>query len=158
MLSRLLLEDKKSWDQTCEDLNLKNFSLRVPTVNDITTLHTFNVELSELFTLVQYHFNKARRNKDAIERIIENVLKDYYKGSNEAARRAAGLQYAQKYPIPESIAHFFETETVNLFTLEDEINGYYYSLDAILKSLHHKASAKITNNSLLNIERSLLPS
>lgn len=157
MLKRLLLEDVNEWNELCKRLTEENFKLQVPVVNDTSTLHEFNCKLSNLFTEVQYYYNQARRNKDAIERIIEIVLRDYYKGKNDAARKAAGYQLAQKYPIPEEISHFYETETVDLFKLEDEINGYYYCLDAILKSLHHKASAKITNNSILNIERTLIP-
>lgn len=157
MLKRLLLEDNHEWYQITETLIEQNKNLKVPMVNDTTTLHQFNVNLSELFTEVSYYFAKARRNKDAIERIIENTLKDYYKGPNDTARRAAGLQLAQNYPIPDDIQDYFSTKTVNLFELQDQINGYYYALDAIIKSLHMKSGAKITSNSLLNLEKTLVP-
>ncbi len=157
MLKRLLLEDYDDREALCKQLVEENMELKVPTVNDTTTLHNFNCELSTLFDRSQYWFNKSRQDKDAIERLLEVVLKDYYVGKNDAARRAAGYQFAQKYPIPEDILHFFNTQVVNLFELEDKINGCYYTLDAIMKSLHHKSSAKITNNSILNIERSLVP-
>lgn len=156
MLRRLLLEDMDEWNRICESISLKNQSLRVPTVNDTTTLHHFNVDLSDLFTEANYHFGKARRNKDAIERIIENTLKDYYKGPNEIARKAAGLQLSQRYPVPESIEAYYPYPTVNLFELQDKINGYFYDLDAVLKTLQIKSGAKITNNSILNIEKSLI--
>lgn len=158
ILSRILLEDLTEWYQITERLAEQNKNLRVPSVNDTTTLHQFNIELSDLFTEANYYFAKARRNKDAIERIIENTLKDYYKGPNDIARKAAGMQLAKEYPVPDNVHAFFPDNTVNLFELQDQINGYYYVLDAIIKTLHLKAGAKITSNSILNIERSLIPS
>ncbi|CDQ41905.1 hypothetical protein [Virgibacillus salexigens] len=158
VLHRLLLEDINEWERICEKLNEQNNNLKVPLENNTTTLHQFNMDLSDLFTEVNYYFGKARRNKDAISRIIENVLKDLYKGQNDLARKAAGIQLAQRYPVPDTAKPYYPEDFVNLFELEDQINAYYYALDAALKSLNHKASAKITNNSILNIERSLLPS
>src|SRR5690606_12596396 len=146
ILHRLLLENYDEWQKTCDSLIKRNKDITVPSVNDITTLHNFNVALSELYTETSYYFALARQNRDAIKRIIENTLKDYYKGKNDAARKAAGVQYAQKYPVPESAKPFYPSDTVNLFDLEDKINGYYYILESIMKSLEHKASAKITSN------------
>jgi uncharacterized protein YpuA (DUF1002 family) len=115
-------------------------------------LHNFNVRVNELFNRVIYDFARARRNKDAIERLVDNVLKDYYSGPNELARKAAGIQLAKSYPAPVE----WGQETIDLFDLEDRFRFYFYSLDATVKSLAMKGEAKITNNSLLKLEKDLV--
>jgi len=151
VLERLLQEDFTRWDILIDEYEQMNRSLKVPSV-DKTALHHFNVRVEEEYTKALYDFGRARRNKDAIQRLIKNVLEDYYKGPNEQARRAAGIQYARNYPAPD----FYHSPTVNLFDLEDRFLGYYYALEATVKSLEAKASAKITSNSLLNIEKSIV--
>jgi hypothetical protein len=148
VLERLLLEDLDDWEKIIANLEQRNLNLKVPLENTKTTLHHFNCQLNELYTEVQYYFARARRNKDAIERLIDNVLKDHYKGGNDRERRAAGIQFAQKYPAPVG----FYPETVDLFYLEDKFKWFYYSLESIIQSLNAKAGAKITNNSLLKID------
>jgi hypothetical protein len=151
VLERLLQEDFEKWDQLVEEYEQINRSLKVPAVEK-TALHHFNVRVEEEYTKALYDFGRARRNKDAIQRLIKNVLEDYYKGPNEQARKAAGIQYAKNYPAPDNYPY----PTVNLFDLEDRFLGYYYLLEATVKSLEAKAGAKITNNSLLNIENNII--
>lgn len=152
-LRHLLMEDFDELDRIAFEFESRNRALKVPHENNTSTLHEFNININELYTEVEYEFAKARAYKDAIARIIENVLKDYYKGTNEIARKAAGYQLARKYPVGE----FYHEPYINLFDLEHRINRYYNSLESSVKILKAKAEAKITNNSLLNIERSLIP-
>ncbi len=150
VLSRLLNESFEEWDRLVSEYEQTNRALKVPAV-DKTQLHNFNCQVEEEYTKAVYDFGRARRNKDAIQRLLKNVLEDYYKGSNEQARKAAGIQFAQNYPTPAE----FPFPTVNLFDMEDKFNGYYYDMEATVKSLHAKSEAKITNNSLLNIENDI---
>jgi hypothetical protein len=151
VLERLLSENTMEWEELVNQYENDNKILKVPSV-DKTALHTFNVRVEELYTRALYDFGRARRNKDAIDRLLKNVLEDYYKGPNEQARKAAGIQFARKFPAPD----LYHADTINLFDLEDQFNGYYYSLQSTIKSLQAKADAKITNNSLLNIERDII--
>ena len=151
VLERLLQENFDEWDQLVADYEQTNRSLKVPPVEK-TALHHFNVRVEEEYTKALYDFGRARRNKDAIQRLIKNVLEDYYKGPNDQARRAAGIQYAKNYPAPDN----YPAPTVNLFDLEDRFLGYYYMMEATVKSLQAKADARITNNSLLNIESNII--
>ncbi|EOO44404.1 hypothetical protein [Bacillus cereus] len=152
MLERLLYEDLLTWENTIREYEDANVVLKVPSENSPSTLHSFNINVNELYTKVIHDFARARRNKDAIQRLIKTVLEDYYKGSNEQARKAAGIQLARVFPTPEN----YPVQTVNLFDLEDAFNGIFYALEATVKSLQAKADAKITSNSLLNIEKSLV--
>ena len=156
ILERLLMENLNEWETIVDNLSCRNNELLVPTVNDTTTLHDFNVNLANFFSEVTFYFAKARRNKDAITRLIKNVLRDNYRGQNDLARRAAGIQLAQRYPVPEAVLPFQQNDHIDLFDLEDVFNGHYYILESIIQTLHVKSGAKITNNSLLNLERSLL--
>lgn len=151
VLERLLQEDFFYWDNLCAEYEKINRSLKVPSV-DKTALHEFNAKVEEYYTRAVYDYGRACRNKDAITRLIKNVLDDYYQGPNDRARKAAGIQFAQRFPAPE----FYPEETVNLFDLEDKFLGYYYSMKATVMSLEAKAGAKITNNSLLNIETTIV--
>jgi hypothetical protein len=152
VLERLLNEDFQNWDKLMLYYEDKNKKLRVPSENTSETLHTFNINLNELFTEASYDFARARRNKEAIERLLESTLKDYYKGSNELARKAGGIQYARVYPAPD----FWPQETINLFDLEDQFRHYFYTMDSTMKTLEQKAGGKITNNSLLRLEQKIL--
>lgn len=150
VLERLLQEDFHEWENLLRTYEETNRSLKVPTV-ERTALHHFNQQVEEWYTRALYDYSRARRNKDAITRLIEMTLKDFYQGTNEAARKAAGIQYARSYPAPS----FYPRETVNLFDLEDQFLFYYYGLEATVKSLQAKADAKITTNSLLNLEQAI---
>lgn len=150
VLERLLQENFSEWDHLVFQYEQTNRSLKVPAVEK-TALHHFNVRVEEEYTKALYDFGRARRNKDAIQRLIKNVLEDFYRGQNEQARRAAGIQLARQFPAPDN----YPVSTINLFDLEDRFVGYYYSLEATVKSLQAKSDAKITNNSLLNIENSI---
>lgn len=152
VLARLLQEDLDQWSKLLQYYEEKNGQLVVPFENNTTTLHHFNVELNNLYNQAYYDYARARRNKEAIERLLESVLKDYYKGPNPDARRAGGIQYARNYPAPD----FYPTETVDLFWLEDQFRYIYYHMEATIKILQMKAEGKITNNSLLRIEQSIL--
>lgn len=151
VLERLLQEEPAHWERLVAQYEATNRSLKVPAVDKVA-LHHFNVMVEDTYTQALYDFGRARRNKDAIQRLLKNVLEDYYKGSNGESRKAAGIQFAKVYPAPESYPY----PTVNLFDLEDMFNGFHYSLEATIKSLQAKADAKITNNSLLNIEKNLI--
>src|SRR5579875_2129938 len=152
VLERLLSEDFQAWDKLMIYYEEKNKNLRIPSENTLETLHYFNIALNELYTEASYDFARARRNKDAIERLLESTLKDYYKGSNDLARKAGGIQYARSYPAPD----FWPHETVNLFDLEDLFRHYYYTMESTIKTLEQKASGKITNYSLLRIEQKIM--
>lgn len=152
ILERLLQEDFISWEDKIHSYEMQNINLKVPMENSPTSLHFFNIGVNELYTQVIHDFGRARRNKDAIQRLLKSVLEDYYKGSNEQARKAAGIQYARNYPAPEN----HPAPAVNLFELEDIFNGIFYSLESTVKSLQAKADAKITSNSLLNIEKNMV--
>lgn len=151
VLERLLSENFEHWDSLVAEYERTNRSLKVPNL-DKSALHIFNQKVEETYNNAVHDFGRARRNKDAIARLIDNTLKDYYKGANEIARKAAGIQFARNFPAPEWYPH----PTVNLFDLEDRFVGYYYSLNATVKSLEAKADAKITTNSLLNIEERII--
>jgi len=163
VLQRLLEIDLDLWDKKINFFEESSKELKVPMENNTITLHEFNLKLNDLYSEVVYWYYEARRNKDAIERLLETILKDYYKGQNELARKAAGIQLARGYPIHNipfiPINHrCVYNEKVNLFDLEDIINGHYYKLAATIKSLQAKAEAKITNNSLIKLEQNLTPS
>jgi len=149
MIDRLLREPLDDWFLLVAHYETDNKKLPVPFDNSIENLYVFNSKLNELYTNCYYDYARAKRNKDAIERLIENVLKDYYTGKNDAIRRAAGIQYAQAFPLVDG-------ETINLFALEDAFNGIFYSLDATIQVLKAKAESKITNNSLIKLEKSLI--
>lgn len=151
VIERLLSEDFARWDELIAEYERTNRSLKVPPV-DKTALHFFNQSVEEHYTRAVYDFGRARRNKDAIARLIDNTLKDLYKGQNELARKAGGIQFARNFPAPENYPY----PTVDLFELEDRFVGFYYSMDATVKSLQAKADAKITNNSLLNVEERII--
>ncbi|WP_067923923.1 hypothetical protein [Alicyclobacillus shizuokensis] len=152
VLERLLMEDLHAWDKLVADYEERNRKLVVPMENTTETLHIFNIQLSELYTQVYYDFARAKRNRDAIQRFLESVLKDYYSGPNPDARRAGGIQFAREYPAPE----FWPFPKVNLFEIEDIWNKYYYLLDATIATLKMKAESKITNNSILRLEKQLV--
>lgn len=151
VLERLLQEDASEWKRLIDQYELINKNLKVPSVEK-TALHHFNVSVEETYTQALYDFGRARRNRDAIQRLLKNTLEDLYKGSTQQARKAAGIQFARAFPAPEN----YPFPTVDLFVLEDQFNEYYYSLEATIKSLQAKADAKITNNSLLNIESNVV--
>lgn len=150
VLNILVNLDFSLLNQDAERYEIRNKQLKVPQENNHVTLHMFNVNISELHTEVEYDFGRARGYKDAIERLIDATLKGNYAGKNESERRAASYYYCRNYPNPFTIG-----ETVDLFDMEYAIRHYYNMLDATLKVLHAKSSARITSNSLLNIERSL---
>lgn len=151
VLERLLQEDASEWKRLIDQYETINKNLKVPAVEK-TALHHFNVSVEETYTQALYDFGRARRNRDAIQRLLKNTLEDLYKGSNEQARKAAGIQFARAFPAPAN----YPLPSVDLFVLEDQFNEYYYSLEATIKSLQAKADAKITNNSLLNIESNVV--
>lgn len=151
MLNRLLREDFDMWNSLIASYEHQAISLKVPMENTPTTLKQFNYNVEELYSRALFDYNRSRRNRDAIQRFLKSVLDDAYRGSNAESRKAAGIQYARQYPAPD----FWPTDYVNIFDLEDIFNGYYYMMEGVIKSLEAKAQAKITNNSLLNLERQL---
>lgn len=152
VIDRLLGEDFHYWDTLTQNYEDESKNLRVPSENSIDTLHDFNIRLNDLHTRAVYDYSRARRNKEAMERLMESVLKDYYQGSNEIARKAGGIQYARAFPAPD----FWHEETVNLFDIQDKFSGYFYSMESTVKACLEKTNSKITNNALLNLESKLV--
>ena len=149
MINILMGEDFIEWDNQILLLRERVSNLKVPNENSPVTLHNFNIETEALYTEVQLLYGRSRALKDAIARLIKNVLENAYEGRSSDLRRAAGIQYAENYP--------YQDRTVNLFHLDYRYSEYMYSLEAMIKSLEAKMNAKITNNSLLNLEKSLMP-
>lgn len=152
VLRTLLNVDFNELNEKADNFEMRNRQIKVPQENTPTTLHIFNMQLSELYTEVEYEFARVRAYKDAIERLIEATLKGAFTGKNEAERKANAYFYCQNYPTNG----FSVDDKVNLFDLEYLISNHYNRLEASVKVLQAKSSAKITSNSLLNIERSLV--
>jgi hypothetical protein len=148
MLQRLLNENLSEWMRIVAAYETDNRRLLVPADNSVETLHVFNVEINNLYTNAYYDYARARRNKDAIDRFLDAVLKDRYSGANEAARRGAAIEKAKEYP--------FNDETIDLFELQDVFHHLYLMMDATIQTLKAKADSKVTNNSLLKLEKSII--
>lgn len=153
MLHILLRENFDEWESLIADYKHQALSLKVPRENSTTTLSEFNLALDELFTKASFDFNRARVNHDTMNRFLKNVLDDYYDGKNDKIRKAQAIRYAQNYPTPDFYKEQFNIETINLYELQYLFDKYYYSLEAVMKSLEAKASSRITNNSLLKLEK-----
>lgn len=151
VLKTLLALNFEELQGITSNFEARNRTIKVPNENSPTTLHMFNMQLSELHTDVEYELGRARGYRDAIARLIDAVLKDNYVGKNELERKAAGYRFCRQYPTD---GYHYEN-SVNLFDLEFQINEFYNSLDSSVKILHAKSSARITSNSLLNIDRAL---
>ena len=151
-LTRLLSENLNDWYQLIYDYESQNKKLLVPSDNSVDTLHHFNIQINELYTKTYYDYARARRNKDAIERYVDAVLKEYSTGSNDSQRKQSGVKKAKEFPIP----HSFADETVDLFELQDHFTYFFYMMDATIQTLKAKAESKITNNSLLKLEKTII--
>lgn len=152
VLVRLLQEDLDDWYALVSQYEQQNLNLPVPQDNSVDSLHQFNCDINELYTKAYYDYARARRNKDGLERLIDNVLKDLYPGKNELERKAAGIQFAKHYPA----RHGSMLDAIDLFELEDHFSYFYHSLEATIQTLKAKAESKITNNSLLKIEKNMI--
>jgi hypothetical protein len=151
VLERLLREDLQAWEDRVTHFETRNRKLRVPMENTTQTLHHFNVEINDLYSETYYWFARARSNRDSIVRLLESVLKDYYRGSNPEQRKAGGYQLARHYPAPE----FYGQPAVNLFDLEDRLNEFFNRMDALIWTIRAKSDSKVTNNSILKIDASI---
>ncbi|MBA4293844.1 hypothetical protein C0431_12850 [bacterium] len=152
MIQRILAENRAEWDEMLVLFQSQNMQARVQRENSTETLHELNVALANLYDRVMPYHGKARAYKDALERLIDRTIKGYNEGKNEAARRSGGIQLCREY-----VVHYPNSEYVcNLFDLQDDWAFYFEQLDAIVRSIRFKSDAKITNNSLLNLERNLM--
>jgi hypothetical protein len=151
-LLRLLNEDLNEWHRIVQSYEQKNKALLVPSDNSVDTLHDFNIRISELYTETYYDYARSRRNKDALERLIDSIFKDSYSGKNEAARKAQAISRIYAYPVPGSLIE----ETIDLYELLDYFSYFYLMLDATIQTLKAKSDSKITNNSLLKLEKSII--
>ena len=152
MLHVLLREDFEQWESLIAGYEQQALSLKVPRENSTTTLSEFNSRLDELFTKASFDFNRARVNKDVMNRFIKTVSDDYYEGANDKIRKAAALRMIQNYPTPEFYIAQYGVMNINLFELQYRFDKYYYTMEAVMKSLDAKASSRITTNSLLKLE------
>lgn len=152
MLHILLREDFEQWESLIADYERQALSLKVPRENSTTTLSEFNARLDELFTRASFDFNRARINKDVMNRFIKTVSDDYYEGANDKIRKAASLRMIQNYPTPDFYISEYGVENINLYELQYRFDKYYYTMEAVMKSLDAKASSRITTNSLLKLE------
>lgn len=152
MIQRILAENRAEWDEMIILFNSQNMQARVQQENTTVTLHELNVSLSSLYDRVMPYYGKSRAYKDALERLIDRTIKAHSEGKNEAARRSGGIEACRAH-----VVQYPGTEYVcNLFDLQDEWSFYFEQLDAIVRSIRFKADAKITNNSLLSLERNLI--
>lgn len=149
MIDYLLQQDIPAWDHLVHNYELESKALKVPSENNIATLWAFNSALENIYSRAIFDFNRARTNYDAVKRFIKSVLEDAYHGNNDMSRKAAGIQRARQYPAPE----FYHQQFVNLFTLETQFAYHFFMMEGVVKSIEAKMAAKLTNNSLLKLER-----
>lgn len=152
MIQRILAENRSEWEEMLILFQSQNNRARVQQENTTVTLHELNVSLSALYDRVMPYYGKARAYKDALERLVDRTIKGHTDGKNEASRRSGGIQACREFTV-----HYPQGEyTCNLFDLQDEWAFYFEQLDAIIRSIRFKADAKITNNSLLSLERNII--
>lgn len=149
MIDYLLQQDIPQWNETVRYYEQRAKSLKVPSENNNVTLWQFNVALEELYSDAIFDYQRTRANFDAVKRFLKTVLEDAYQGNNEMSRKAAGIQHARRYPAPE----FYHHQYVNLFDLENQFAFHYYMMEGVIKSIEAKMAAKLTNNSLLKLEK-----
>lgn len=149
MLDYLLQNNIREWDHLIANYEAEAKALKVPTENTPYTLSNFNWAIEDLYSRAIFDYNRTRTNFDAIKRFLKTVLEDAYTGSNDLTRKAAGIQRARAYPAPE----FYHQQTVNLFELEMQFSYHYYMMEGVVKSIEAKQAAKVTNNSLLKMEK-----
>lgn len=149
MIDFLLRQDIPYWDHLVHAYEMESKALKVPAENSIPSLQAFNVALEELYSRAIFDYNRARTNFDAIKRFLKTVLEDAYQGNNDMSRKAAGIQHARRYPAPE----YHHQATVNLFDMETQFAYHFYMMEGVVKSIEAKQGAKVTNNSLLKLER-----
>lgn len=152
MLHILLREDFNKWESLTAEYERQALSIKVPRENSTTTLSEFTVQLDELYTKASFDFNRARVNRDTMNRFLKTVLDDYYEGKNDGIRRAAAIRMAKHYPTPDFYKQAYNVEFIDLYELQFLFDKYYFSLEAVMKSLEAKANSRITNNSLLKLE------
>lgn len=149
MIDFLLRQDVPYWDHLVNAYEVESKTLKVPSENSIPSLSEFNRALEELYSRAIFDFNRARTNHDAIKRFLKTVLEDAYQGTNDMSRKAAGIQHARRYPAPE----YYHQQYVNLFNMETQFAYHFFMMEGVVKSIEAKMAAKVTNNSLLKLER-----
>ena len=148
MIQRVVRENVPGWEQMVESFLHRNAQIRIDNENSTTKLFEFNQALAHLHDEVAPYYYRARAFKDALDKLIDRTIKGQLEGKNEAARRAAGIHTCQCFLI--------EGTAYNLFDYLDQWNHIELLLEGLMKSIKFKADAKITNNSLLNLERGLV--
>lgn len=148
MIQRIVRENILGWEQMVESLLNRNAQIRIDNENSTTNLFEFNQALAHLHDEVAPHYYRARAFKDALDKLIDRTIKGQLEGKNEGARRAAGIHACQFFLIGNT--------QYNLFDYLDQWNHIELLLEGLMKSIKFKADAKITNNSLLNLERGLV--
>lgn len=156
MIDVLLRENFEHWESLIADYERQALSIKISQENSVTTLSELNYRLDELYTKATFDHARARVNRDAITRLLKNVLDDFYEGGNDKMRKAAAIRYAQNYPVPSHCMRFAGDDAVDLYSMQFNFERYYYAMEAVMKSLESKASAKITNNSLLKLEKEII--
>lgn len=153
MLEFILSFDLDHYENHANAMMERVFALKVPRENNINTLAQFNYQLDDLHTEVTFSYNRLRSLKDASSRFLKNVLDDHYAGSSSTARKAAGIQLAQRYPTTGVTTRESLPEQIDLFLLNARINYVHDMYQACIDSISNKSNAKITNNSLLKLEK-----
>lgn len=156
MLEILLREDLDKWESLIADYEQQALSIKISLENSVTTLSELNSSLDMLYTKATFDFSRTRVNKDAINRYLKSVLDDLYAGTTDKIRKAAAIRYAKEHPVPAHLQPLVNKETVDLYSLQYHFEKFYYAMEAVMKSLEAKTSAKITNNSLLKLEKEII--
>lgn len=150
MIDRILYQNPNVWEERIDAYVTRNMNLRIKNENSPPILFEFNQQLSHLHDEVCYDFYRARAFVDGLDKTIDRIIKsvEQDRGKNESARRAAGIRDCQNY--------IHNGSSVNLYDILDRWSYLEHVLDSLMKSIRFKADAKITNNSLLNLERNLV--
>lgn len=150
MIDRILYQNPNLWEERIDGFVARNREIRIKNENSTTNLFEFNQSLTHLHDEVCHDYYRARAFTDSLDKTIDRVIKSVGndEGKNESARRAIGIGRCQTYT--------FNGLVLNLYDLLDRWSYIEHVLDAIMKSIRFKAESKITNNSLLNLERSLV--
>lgn len=150
MIERLFRENTPQWEVFIENFMTRNRNIVIRNENSVATLHEFNMALTHLHDEVCPYYYRARAYKDTLEKLIDRTIKSATGDNlkNESARRSHGINLCTNFEV--------NGYSYNLYDYLDHWNYLESLLESLMKSIKFKADAKITNNSLLNIERSLI--
>lgn len=156
MLNFITGFDLDTYENHANEMIDKIFKLKMPRENNTEILFKFNYQLDDYYSEIIFSYGKMRSLKDASSRFLKNVLEDHYAGSSAMARKAAGIQLAQNYPTVTLTTTATLPENINLFELDARINYIFNMYQSCLDSISNKTNAKITNNSLLKLEKEMM--